>query len=165
MSVYRVQVGQEAVDVSFDEDGSVLIDGQSVALGLRHVRGCMYEVTLDGEQISVVVRKSADAYEALIDGVAQSVSVETRRSALIKKFGRASNGTHRRLEIRAPMPALVVRVEVRAGDEVETGNGLVVLEAMKMENELRAHSRAKVKEVYVTAGKAVEKGALLMLLE
>jgi biotin carboxyl carrier protein len=63
------------------------------------------------------------------------------------------------------MPAMVVRLEVNVGDEVRAGQPLIVLEAMKMENELLASGAGRVKAVYATAGKAVEKGELLLLLE
>jgi pyruvate carboxylase subunit B len=63
------------------------------------------------------------------------------------------------------MPGLVVRVAVQRGDDVVAGQGLVVMEAMKMENELRAASSGKVKAVHVQPGTAVDKGALLIELE
>jgi pyruvate carboxylase subunit B len=63
------------------------------------------------------------------------------------------------------MPGLIVRVNVKAGDTVQAGEGLVVMEAMKMENELRATAAGTVRSVEVTAGTAVEKGALLVALE
>ena len=66
--------------------------------------------------------------------------------------------------VRAPMPGLVVRVEVTVGQEVAAGTGLVVVEAMKMENELRAHSRGLVEQIHVEAGQRVEKGAPLVTL-
>jgi pyruvate carboxylase subunit B len=66
--------------------------------------------------------------------------------------------------IRAPMPGLVVRVEVIVGQEVAAGSGLVVVEAMKMENELRAHSPGVVEQIHVAAGDRVEKGAPLVTL-
>jgi pyruvate carboxylase subunit B len=66
--------------------------------------------------------------------------------------------------VKAPMPGLVVRVEVSAGQEVEAGAGLVVVEAMKMENELRAPQRAVVQQIHVRAGDRVEKGAPLITL-
>jgi pyruvate carboxylase subunit B len=65
----------------------------------------------------------------------------------------------------APMPGLVVRVNVKAGDTVEAGQGLIVMEAMKMENELRVQAAGRVKTVLVTPGSVVEKGALLIELE
>ncbi|HMI42929.1 MAG TPA: biotin/lipoyl-containing protein, partial [Gemmatimonadaceae bacterium] len=66
--------------------------------------------------------------------------------------------------ILAPMPGLIVPVNVKVGDTVEAGQGVVVMEAMKMENELRATAAGVVKSVEVAAGTAVEKGALLVAL-
>ncbi len=63
------------------------------------------------------------------------------------------------------MPGLIVRINVKPGDTVEAGQGVVVMEAMKMENELRATSAGTVKSVEVAPGAAVEKGALLVALE
>jgi pyruvate carboxylase subunit B len=64
--------------------------------------------------------------------------------------------------VRAPMPGLVLRVEVEVGQEIAAGSGLVVLEAMKMENEIRASGPGRVTAVLVEAGQAVEKGAALV---
>lgn len=66
--------------------------------------------------------------------------------------------------IKAPMPGLVIRVEVKVGQSVHPGTGLVVVEAMKMENELRAQTRGVVAQVHVSAGDRVEKGAPLVTL-
>jgi biotin carboxyl carrier protein len=66
--------------------------------------------------------------------------------------------------LKAPMPGLVVRVEVRTGQVVEAGEALVVVEAMKMENELRASQRGTVEQVHVQAGDRVEKGSALVTL-
>jgi len=64
--------------------------------------------------------------------------------------------------MRAPMPGLVVRVEVAAGQRVAEGDGVVVLEAMKMENELRAGASGVVRAVLVTPGQVVERGQVLV---
>ena len=66
--------------------------------------------------------------------------------------------------IRAPMPGLITRVEVAAGDTVAAGQGLVIVEAMKMENELRAEAAGVVSRILVAPGQAVEKGAILIEL-
>ena len=63
------------------------------------------------------------------------------------------------------MPGLVVRVQAQAGDRVAAGAGLVVLEAMKMENELKAPGPARIKSVRVAPGQAVEKGQVLVEFE
>jgi biotin carboxyl carrier protein len=63
------------------------------------------------------------------------------------------------------MPAMVIKLEVSVGEEVRAGQPLVVLEAMKMENDILAPAAGRVKAIYVSAGKAVEKGELLLLFE
>ena len=68
------------------------------------------------------------------------------------------------MEVRAPMPGLVLKLEVEPGDVVHEGTGLVVLEAMKMENEIFATGEAVVEEIHVEAGVAVSKGQLLVTL-
>ena len=66
------------------------------------------------------------------------------------------------LPLRAPMPGLVIRIDVAEGDTVSPGDGLLIVEAMKMENELRAMAPARVRRVHVSAGDAVEKNQLLV---
>jgi biotin carboxyl carrier protein len=67
--------------------------------------------------------------------------------------------------IRAPMPGLVVRIQVEPGQSVSAGQGVVVVEAMKMENELKAPADGIVASIEVRAGQPVEKGAVLIVLE
>jgi biotin carboxyl carrier protein len=69
------------------------------------------------------------------------------------------------LPVLAPIPGLVVKVLVAEGDMVEENQPMVLLEAMKMENELRAQKAGKVKQVRIVAGQRVEQNALLLLLE
>jgi len=79
----------------------------------------------------------------------------------------AGGGDQRRAAgvLKAPMPGLVVRVQVQPGEKVAAGDPLVVLEAMKMENELKAGAPGVVKSVRVAPGEAVEKGQVLVEFE
>jgi|SRR5215217_5361442 len=96
-----------------------------------------------------------------LEGRTINVSVNGRRSA------HAEAGSHGPgvVSIAAPMPGRVVRVLVAAGDEVAARQGVVVVEAMKMENELRAPRAGRVKEVSVAAGTPVEAGRILAVIE
>jgi biotin carboxyl carrier protein len=124
-----------------------------------------FSLLIDGVSINVVAEKSDDGYRLLLNGKQVTAKVESERARLLKRFESQTSIGHRKTEIKAPMPALVVKVEVGVGDDVPSGQGLLILEAMKMENEIKAHSAGTVKEIYVTKGKPVEKGELLMLLE
>ena len=101
-------------------------------------------------------------YVLTIDGRRYRVEVLNERERAIRDMALAREGPAGPQKLIAPMPGLVVRVQVAAGDQVEAGQGLVVMEAMKMENELRATAAGAVKAVHAKPGEAVEKGALLV---
>jgi biotin carboxyl carrier protein len=87
------------------------------------------------------------------------------RTRTIRDLSNATAGPKGPAPLVAPMPGLIVRVNVAPGDTVSAGQGLVVMEAMKMENELRAAGPGTVKAVLAVPGTAVEKGAVLVELE
>lgn len=157
------------------EDHEVMLDGSSVAADgvqanahLADVEGTPMElVTVDGTVHRVLVRRGTrrGAYTLSIDGFRYDVDALDERSRAIRELSGAAAAAAGPAPLVAPMPGLIVRVNVRPGEEVRAGQGLVVMEAMKMENELRAGSGGTVKAVLVSAGTAVEKGAVLLELE
>jgi pyruvate carboxylase subunit B len=124
-------------------------------------------VTIGDEVHRVVVRPGATrgAYTLWLDGWRFEVEALDERTRAIRELSGASAGPSGPAPLKAPMPGLIVRVNVQVGDQVQAGQGIVVMEAMKMENELRATAAGKVKSVLATPGTAVEKGALLVELE
>jgi biotin carboxyl carrier protein len=132
------------------------VDAKSAggALTVR-VGGRVYDLVLDGKAPTLSVYAS---------GRRAMVSVESahqRAAAKVRSGDRA--GGNKGL-IASPMPGKVVKVLVKEGDEVETGKPIVVVEAMKMENELVAETTGVVQKVYVQPGDAVEGGARLVLI-
>jgi pyruvate carboxylase subunit B len=104
-------------------------------------------------------------YVLWIGGHRFDVEALDERAHAIRALGAASSGPKGPAPLVAPMPGLVVRVHVREGETVQAGQGLVVMEAMKMENELRSTTAGRVTLVRVAAGAVVEKGAVLIELE
>jgi biotin carboxyl carrier protein len=162
---YSVSFADGQHMVSFERDGSLKIDDQLVPIEIQQTDEHTFSVLVNGKSVKVVAYKSQQSYHLLVDSVQQEVIVETERERLLKAYATKGGSTRRRYEVHAPMPALVVKIEVEVGDEVKEGQGLVILEAMKMENEIKSHQRGKVKKIAVAAGKTVEKGELLILLE
>ena len=146
------------------QNGRCVLNADPAASGLEISPG-VFSVLVDGASIRVLLSREGESYTAYCGGIAGEVSVETERSRLLKKYAAADPVLTRKAEIHAPMPALVVNVEVKAGQSVKKGDGLVVLEAMKMENELRAPHDGTVKKVLVEKGMKVEKGELILLFE
>jgi len=148
----------------------VLLDGQTIEVDVDGDR-----VTVDGHTHSATLAAipGTPLRQLLIDGRPLTLSVEAvgrGRWALTPKGERwemAGGGAQRRAAgvLKAPMPGLVVRVQVQPGEQVAAGAPLVVLEAMKMENELKAGAPAVVKSVRVAPGEAVEKGQVLVEFE
>jgi pyruvate carboxylase subunit B len=104
-------------------------------------------------------------YTLDIDGHSYTVEAIDERRRTIRDMTEKSAAATGPAPLKAPMPGLIVRVNVAPGDLVQTGQGLVVMEAMKMENELRAMAAGTVKAVHAISGTAVEKGTLLIELE
>jgi len=100
-----------------------------------------------------------------VDGNRHEVEALDERMRAIRELAGLSAEKSGPAPLIAPMPGMIVRVHVHVGDVVHAGQGLVVMEAMKMENELRASTTATVKAVHAQVGSAVEKGALLLELE
>jgi len=86
------------------------------------------------------------------------------RDLLLKSFAGERSGHHRLAEIKAPMPGLVVKVLVKKGDNIKGGESLVILEAMKMENEIRVSYDSEVIDLFVSEGDVVEKGQVIAAL-
>jgi pyruvate carboxylase subunit B len=87
------------------------------------------------------------------------------RQRAIREFAGAAAVSHGPIDETAPMPGLVLKVEVSEGERVERGQGIIVIEAMKMENELKASSAGHVTDIRVAAGQAVDKGQTLLVIE
>jgi pyruvate carboxylase subunit B len=104
-------------------------------------------------------------YALVIDGFRYEVEALDERARAIRDLAAATAGPSGPAPLTAPMPGLIVRVNVAPGDVVAAGQGLVVMEAMKMENELRTQAAGTVRAVLVQPGAVVEKGARLVELE
>jgi biotin carboxyl carrier protein len=158
---------------------SLTLAGRPVAVEVEALGNGRYRVRLPDETVELDVRPVArGAYSVLLDGQAHAVDVTEEGEELLVAVGgetervrveapgrrRQPAGEHGagRQRVVAPMPGRVVAVLVRVGQTVEPGAPLVVLEAMKMENEFRATARGVVREVRVTPGQAVNGGDLLV---
>jgi acetyl/propionyl-CoA carboxylase alpha subunit len=164
---YFVRVDSEEHEVVLDGEG-VHLDGEDVVARVDEVDGTPVRMVTVGDEVHrVVVRRGASRglYTLWLDGFRFEVEALDERARAIRELSGASAGATGPAPLKAPMPGLIVRVTVQVGDTVQAGQGLVVMEAMKMENELRAQVAGKVKSIVVSPGTVVEKGALLIELE
>lgn len=104
-------------------------------------------------------------YSIKINGNTYKINVETPLAQLIKEMGLSLGNTSVEDEVHAPMPGIILEVNVSQGDEVKQGDFLCVLEAMKMENALTAPRDGVIKSVHIVKGETVDKGKLLIEFE
>ena len=164
---YVVQLNDERKSVSLDPDGARYEAEPPAHAELSDVEGSPVRMVKIGTHVYRVVaqkRQGRGRYTLWVDGYRFETEALDERTRAIRDLSAASAGPTGPAPVLAPMPGLIVRVSVKVGDRVEAGQGLVVMEAMKMENELRATAPGIVKSVEVSAGTAVEKGALLVTL-
>jgi len=162
MKKYTVEVAGRTLTVEVDGD-VVKLEGHPVDARLGGVRGDVRRRLGNGTRgREFVVAPGADRgqWRLSTGGHRFDVQVLDERARAVRAAGGA--GAHGAGTLKAPMPGLVVRVQVAEGEPVEAGKGLVVVEAMKMENELKAAGSGTVKKVHVKAGDRVEKGAPLI---
>jgi len=165
MSRYLVSIDGREYEVLIGPDGAIEVVGFTGAINVRSVDDNIDSVLINDISTQIISTRNGSGYQVLLKHNQIDAQVETARDLLLRKYASSAGTASRRYEVHAPMPALVVKVEVNVGDEVKNGQSLLILEAMKMENEIRSHQAGKVKEIHVTKGKAVEKGELLILLE
>jgi biotin carboxyl carrier protein len=160
---YLVTVAGRTIEVELSPEG-VKVDGRPVAAELQAVPdGPVRSLILDGASHRLVAHPvEPGRWELQLGGERLTVEVVDERTLRIRAMTGASAGPAGPRPLRAPMPGLVVRVEVAEGDAVSPGQGLVIVEAMKMENELRADAAGRVKAVHVRPGEAVEKDQVLI---
>ena len=163
---YIVQVGERRLEVELDA-GGVRVDGVPTEASLADAEGTPLRLLSLGAEVHRVVVLPGDArgrYALWLDGYRVEVEALDERTRAIRELSAASAPSGP-APLLAPMPGLIVRVHVQAGEAVRAGQGLVAMEAMKMENELRAAAAGTVRRIHVQPGTAVEKGALLVELE
>ncbi len=163
---YVVEVHGTRHDVDVGPDG-VTYDGTTVRALLTDVPGSPVRQVMIGNSVHrVIARRGATRgqYTLLLNGYRHTLEALDARTRTIRDLSAASAGPAGPAPVIAPMPGMIVRVSVQPGDIVTAGQGLIVMEAMKMENELRAAGDGTVTAVRVIVGTAVQKGAVLVEL-
>ena len=164
---YFVRDGDRVHEIVVDGE-QVTVDGERVVARIEDIPGTPMQLLTVGErQEKLHARRGADrgTFDISLGWFRFALEALDERSRVIRELSGNASRAKGPAPLMAPMPGLIVRVSVKEGEQVRAGQGLVVMEAMKMENELRASSDGLVKRIVAQPGTAVEKGALLLELE
>jgi biotin carboxyl carrier protein len=158
------QAGHQLLEVTVERsDGLyvVNVDGKNHTVDAHKLEADFYSILTEGRSYEVSVEPRGDAYHVRHGAATQLVRL-TDPSRRAREAGPDADGPE---QVATQMPGKVVRVLVAEGDAVEAGQGLIVVEAMKMENEIAASKAGKVASLRVEPGQSVEGGAVLLVIE
>ncbi|HET9157420.1 MAG TPA: biotin/lipoyl-containing protein [Myxococcaceae bacterium] len=164
----RVRGAKDSVPVDIEDlgDGKYLLvlEGRRHTVDARVLDHGAVSLIVDGRSYDVELDESGDEVQVLLDSEVLTVDVADERAVSLRA-GAAGFSVTGKVLVTAPMPGKVVRVLVAPGAQVTEGQGLVVVEAMKMENELKSPKAGTVIEVFAKEGSAVEANAKLLTVE
>jgi acetyl/propionyl-CoA carboxylase alpha subunit len=138
------------------------LDGLEGQADIREIHPGVYSILLGARSFEVKIEYGDNGYLVVVDGCRYEIAVRDPRKRARGGAGLVAAGP---LKVAAPMPGKVVRVLVEEGQSVENGQGLVVVEAMKMQNEIKAPKAGVIKAVHVRQGGSVSAGQALLVVE
>jgi biotin carboxyl carrier protein len=127
--------------------------------------GGALSILLDGRSFDLEVKENEKGLSVFASGQHYDFLVEEEKLYRARQLSGAGGVVVHEKNVRAPMPGLIVKIEVAVGQEVHPGQGLLVMEAMKMENEIKAKSAGRVKEIRVAERQPVEQNQVLITFE
>jgi biotin carboxyl carrier protein len=164
--MYQIKVNDKLNFEAKREKGSLTVNGNPATANVRQLSPLSYHVIheLASYNVEVVnLDTVAKTAEVKVNGNTYSVSAKDQFDLLLEQLGMSSKDASKISEIKAPMPGLVLKVFITEGDVVQKGDNLFILEAMKMENIIKAPADVTIKTSKIKAGDKVEKGQVLML--
>jgi biotin carboxyl carrier protein len=150
------------------QDSEWQINGDAVGFDVQQQPNGLISVLYNGKSHTAILQKidrKAKELTLSINGQNVTISVKEPIDQLLSSMGLDLAAMKKAEPVKAPMPGMILKVLVEPGQQINKGDGLLILEAMKMENVLKATGPATVKAIKVTEKTAVEKGAVLIELE
>lgn len=165
---YFVGIDGEDLEVRLEErEGTLyaMMNGREIAIDFRRVSGgASWSLIIEDRSFPISFDPRPDGLAVTVGSEAYLVHVEDERTRAVRSVSKGKGRDHQKV-ILSLMPGIVRDIRVAPGDEVEAGQPLIILEAMKMENEIRAALAGVVKTVHVSMETTVNKGDPLVTLE
>jgi acetyl/propionyl-CoA carboxylase alpha subunit len=162
--MYKATVNKKSFEIEPVDDG-FQVDNRLVAWDIEPINETYFHILLDDKSYRAELVKAdytAKSFSIKVNGRVHIVEVKDRFDLLLEKMGMNATASGKVNNIKAPMPGLIIDLKVKAGDVVKTGDPLLILEAMKMENIIKCPGEAVVKSVKIKKGDSVEKNQVLI---
>lgn len=165
MAGYQIKINDTEDFRVEEKNGTLTVNEEAVFPDIVTLSEGCFHVLFHGRSFNVEVIKMDPASRSgqlKVNGSLYTFSARDRFDELLEKMGMAGAAAHKVNDLKAPMPGLVLKTLVASGQEVNKGDQLLVLEAMKMENIIKSPGDGTVKEVLVQPGESVEKNQVLI---
>lgn len=163
--MYKAKIKDKNFEVVKDKSG-ISIDGGLLDWDVNKIDERQYHIISNNKSFNaevVKVDREANEVSLKINGKSVTVSLQDKLSLLLESLGMDMVASTKVNDVKAPMPGLILEIQIKEGDEVKKGDPIMILEAMKMENVLKSPGDGKVKSIKVKKGDSVEKNEVLVL--
>ncbi len=161
---YVTYINDKKFEIEIQKDGTLLVNGEVRNVDFLTLDESLFSVLMDNKSYEVVIDETDGQYEVLIQGRLYTGQVLDERAQLLASRSGGVGVDSGEISIKSPMPGLIVAIPVTEGQDVKKGQTVIILESMKMQNELKAPRDGIVQRISVTAGISVEQGKLLVTM-
>lgn len=162
---YLVTVGDHTFSIQVNQDDQIMFDDEIVEVDFASVgEGDLYSLLVNNESFEAMVEERDGVWYVLMRGDLYEVNVVDERTQLLRARAGAIVPDTGEIAIKAPMPGLIVAVAVEVGQEVQAGDKIIILESMKMENELKAPRAGRIERINVQPRQSVEQHQVLVVI-
>ncbi len=157
---YVTIIDEQSYEIEIDNDGAILVDGELRDVDFLNLGGSLYSIITENKSLEAVIDDDEGKIAVMMGGqLFETQVLDERAMLLVQRRGglKITSG-----EVNAPMPGLIVMVTVALDQIIEQGDTVVILESMKMQNELKSPVAGVVKAIQVETGQAVDKGDMLV---
>jgi biotin carboxyl carrier protein len=162
---YVTSTGDESFEIEINGENDLLVNGQRMLIDFRSVVGqSVYSLIVNGKSYEALVQPTEEGLEVLLHGQLFQVSIEDERQRRLRQSTGSTTVRRGEFHLKAPMPGLIVTVHVREGQEIKTGDRMIVLESMKMQNEISSPTDGTVRTLRIKPGDNVDQNQVLLTL-
>jgi biotin carboxyl carrier protein len=162
---YIATIGDKSYEIEIVTEGEILLDGEQLTADFQSVADQpIYSLLLEGQSYEASIHPTELGIQVLLRGQLLDVQVEDERQRRLRKSSGGQVIQSGDIHLKAPMPGLVVTITVEEGQDVMSGENLIILESMKMQNEIKAPRDGVVSRLRVKPGDNVENNQVLLIL-
>ncbi len=167
MNDFVITIDEEKNEISLINKVEAKVNGKKIYYELQQLNYQNYLLRFNNTIYEISSEKvNSEKFSFLVNGIKINLTARTALQERAKKLidaTKSSSGSM--VEVNAPMPGMILKINKRNGDGIKKGESILILEAMKMENDLKSPVTGKINELFVDEGNAVEKGDRLFLIE